>query len=80
MVYSKKQWGYQPHSDGYLANIIYPISFTKFAIPVYSLESVEQQDPDANTEGGATKLTLTGMSLWTWQSSTTEFFWIVIGI
>lgn len=74
------QWGYNPHSDGYLTNIIYPVSFTKFAIPVYSLESVEQQDPDDHTEGGATKLTLTGMSLWTWQTSTTEFLWIVIGI
>ena len=69
------QWGYQNKG-----NIIYPVSFTSFAIPVYCINSSEMSDSDNQTQGGVTNVTLTGMKLWTWQYPNNGFFWVTIGI
>lgn len=77
-----RQWGYygKASSAGNDANIIYPVSFTKFAIPAYCLNADVNSDLDSQTQGGVTKVTLTGMRLWSWQDQSDGFFWIAIGI
>ena len=76
------QWGYygKASSAGNDANIIYPVSFTKFVIPAYCLNADVNSDLDSQTQGGVTKVTLTGMRLWSWQDQSDGFFWIAIGI
>lgn len=70
------QWGYygKASSAGNDANIIYPVSFTKFAIPAYCLNADVNSDLDSQTQGGVTKVTLTGMRLWSWQDQSDGFF------
>lgn len=73
------QWGYQ-QSETHNGEIIYPVGFTKFAIPLYCLKADESNDSDNRTQWGVTNVTLTGMTLWSWQYPRHGFFWIVIGI
>lgn len=79
MVLATKQWGYQL-SEKQNGKIIYPVSFTRFAIPVYCINSDERGDSDDKTPEGVTNSTLTGMTIWSWQYPRIGFFWIAIGI
>lgn len=80
---SGKQWGYSAilSGGGYNSKFSYPISFKKFAIPLFATKGESLVDTDSQTQSMiVTDSPLTDISIINWYNGTKGHYIIVIGV